>query len=381
MLFNSKLLVLTLGCLLLTFLSASTRVSASTFALPAGFTRELVAEGMSTSTSFVFTNDGILVTEKGGKIRVIEPGGILRAEPYATLHVSIQGERGLNGIALHPKYPAQPYVYVYYTTGPGALNYSGAPANRLSRFRTVDGFGTDEEILIDDIPAETGYHNGGDLLFGKDGKLFVTVGDSGTMSNATDLKSLAGKILRVNAKGKAPRDNPYFGKPKARPEVYAYGFRNPFRIAERAATQSYFVADVGWGKWEELDKLKSKGNYGWPTYEGPCLRNVQCDPTTTDFGKTVPPLYYYDSTLEEGNAIIGGVFAIGANYPAPYKGAYFFGDIYGWVRVLKINRADRVTGEYEFDTGIQPTQFRVGPDKNVYVLDLYGKLYRYVYAP
>ncbi len=354
---------------------------AQTLDLPPGFTRELVTDKLVAPTAFVFAGDEILVAEKEGNIRVIQADDSLRTDAYIKLNVSTEIERGLLGIALHPKYPNQPYVFVYYTTGPGALNYGGTPVNRVSRLKTVNGYGTDEEILLDNIPSETAMHNAGDLEFGFDGKLLIAVGDSGNRENAADLQSLAGKILRLKANGKVPRDNPFFGKPRARPEVYAYGFRNPFRIAGRAKTQSFFAADVGWGDWEELDKLKAKGNFGWPQFEGPCPINTVCDPSATDFGKTVPPTFYYDSTVEQGNAIIGGVFAKGTNYPAPYQDGYFFGDIHGWVHVLKMNRKDRVTASYAFDTGVTPTQFRIGPDNNVYVLDLAGKLYRYVYAP
>lgn len=375
-----RAIVLTAVVLFITFSARSGAASS----LPVGFVRETIAQGFSLPTAMAFAGDEILVTEKGGKIRVVLPDGTLRAQPYVTLSVSVEKERGLLGIALHPKYPLQPFVYVYYTTAPGALNYSGSPKNRVSRFRTVNGVGTAEEILLDNIPSDSGVHNAGDILFGFDNKLYIGVGDTGIerTNQSQDLKVLAGKILRIKANGKIPKDNPYFKRKKPRHEIYASGFRNPFRIARRDETQSYFVADVGWGSWEELDLLLPKGNFGWPTFEGPCPRDTICDPSQTDFGNTIPPRYYYDSTVENNNAIIGGAFASGTNYPAPYEGAYFFGDYAGWVHILTMDTQNVVTGSYAFDSGFSPTQFRIGPDKNLHVLDFeHGKIYRYLFTP
>lgn len=135
-----KRILAVLGLVLLVGIVSSARVNARAAALPAGFTRELMAQGLIHPTAFAFTADGILVAQLGGVIQVVQNDGSLRAQPYATLNVSTEIERGLVGLALHPKYPTKPYVYVYYTTGPGALNYGGTPVNRVSRFRTVNGF-------------------------------------------------------------------------------------------------------------------------------------------------------------------------------------------------------------------------------------------------
>lgn len=358
------------------------RVDAARPALPAGFTRELMAQGLTMPTAFAFTPDRILVTQKNGVIQVALANGTLRAEPYATLNVSTESERGLVGIALHPQYATQPYVYVYYTTGPGVKDYSGTPENRVSRFRTVNGFGTDEEIILDHIPSPSGEHNGGDLQFGFDGKLYITIGD-GDMDGGMQAQvkqNLYGKILRLNPDGTIPNTNPFFKNKKARHEIFAYGFRNPFRLALRAKTKSYFVADVGWGQWAEVDVLQPGGNYGWPLFEGPCPINTHCNPAKTNFGKTIPPAYFYDSSIETPSSVIGGAFAEGSPYPKPYKGAYFFGDFYGWVRVARFDKQNQFRKVYDFDTGITPVQFRVGPDKNIWALDFAGNLYRYVYV-
>src|SRR5262249_42477090 len=156
-------------------------------------------------------------------------------------------ERGLLGIAVDPSYTTNHYVYLYYTTGPGALRYNGSPKNRVSRFTTINGVGTRERILLDAIPSDAGNHNGGDIHFGFNCKLYVAVGDGGAFHDEAQLpNSLRGKILRINADGTIPADNPFFttntGK---RRSVYAYGFRNPFRFTGRESNQTYIVADVG----------------------------------------------------------------------------------------------------------------------------------------
>lgn len=370
-----------LGLLLLLGMVPGSRLNASAPALPAGFTRETMAQGLTLPTAFVFTPDGILVAQKGGVIQVVQSDGALRAQPYVTLHVSAQIERGLAGIALDPKYATRPFVYVYYTTGPGALNYGGAPVNRVSRFRTVNGLGTGEEILLDNIPSPSGKHNGGDLQFGPDGKLYVAVGDGDQDAGlqAQVRQNLLGKILRLNPGGSIPPDNPFATKHKMRHEIYAYGFRNPFRMTFRAKTQSLLAADVGLGQWEEADSVRAGGNYGWPMFEGPCPYDTHCDPAQTNFGGTIPPAYYYDSSIENPSGIIGGVFAETSSYHRPYKGAYFFGDYARWVHVARFDKHDRVKQVLDFDAGFIPVQFRVGPDKNVWALDLGGNLYRYIY--
>lgn len=280
--------------LLFLFFPQIPRVGAVSPGLPAGFVREMIAHNLDTPTAFVIDGDSYLVAEKEGTVRVVLPDGSIRPEPYLTLSVTSDLERGLLGIELHPDYPDKPFVYVYYTTGPGALNYSGAPKNRVSRFRTLNGVGVDEKILLDDIPSDSGRHNAGDLQFGTDGKLYIATGDGGANMNlAQNLKSLAGKILRLKPNGKIPKTNPFYGRKNRRGEIFAYGFRNPFRITVRRSNQSLFAADVGWNEWEELDMVQTKGNYGWPLFEGPCPINTPCDPATTDFQGTIPPIYYY----------------------------------------------------------------------------------------
>jgi glucose/arabinose dehydrogenase len=308
------------------------------------------------------------------------------------------------GIVFDPDYASNHYIYIYYTTGPGAKNYSGSPKNRVSRFTTANRVGTDETVIVDNIPSDAGNHNGGDIHFGFDGKLYIAAGDGGSFhDDAQTLNTLRGKLLRVNSNGTLPSDNPHAndsgvrrcGDPAGVPsgngpcgEVFAYGFRNPFRFGLRQSNSSYIVADVGENTWEEVDSLVADGNFAWNVWEGPCpTSNANCEPAT----QTYPPQYQYpihyykhSGAGETGDTVIGGAFAENStNYPSPYAGAYFYGDYSaGWVHVLTMDANNVVTQQLDFDTLSSPVDFQNGADGNIYVASINnGKIYKYVYQP
>lgn len=355
-------------------------------ALPAGFERIEFASDLVAPTDFAFQGNRIFVSERAGVVRIVRPNGSVRSKPYVTLNVSTNQERGLLGIAIDPKFAKNKYVYVYYTTGPGAKDYSGTPVNRISRFKTKGGVGLNETIIVDNIPSDTGSHDGGALWFGFDKKLYVGIGDGGWYwGDAALVGNLRGKILRLNRGGSAPPNNPFVNRPGADPRIYAYGLRNPFRSAMRPENQSVLVADVGNDVWEEIDSLAPGADYGWYRFEGPCpFDTLGCDTTATDFGTTTGPIHFYHhhTGAENGETIIVGAFPHQSNYPPPYDQALFYGDwVRGWVHVLSLDDANKVTGWMEFDTLERPVSFKTGPDGNVYVLTLVpGKIFKYVYT-
>ncbi len=356
--------------------------------LPGGFARVPVGSGVSGPTAIAFNGNQMFVTEKSGAIRIVRANGTLRNKPWATLKVSTESERGLLGIALDPNYATNRFVYVYYTTGPGAKNYSGTPENRVSRLKLrTNKPGFREKILLDHIPSTNGNHNGGDIHFGFDGKLYIAVGESGCCpADAQALNTLRGKILRINSNGTIPADNPFFNTSNARREIYAYGFRNPWRFTFRTSNASIIAADVGQATWEEIDWVQAGANYGWNEFEGPCpYNNVSCNPSGVDYHGTVAPIHWYnhDSGAEQGSVIAGGVFAENSNYPAPYANAYFYADGAGWVHTLTLDNANAVTAQNEFDDGLSyPVGFGRDAAGNVYVVDYGGDMiYKYVYTP
>ncbi|HZQ08657.1 MAG TPA: PQQ-dependent sugar dehydrogenase [Anaerolineae bacterium] len=359
--------------------------------LPPKFKRVALGGGktLNQPTAIAFPDVRVFVTEKGGSIRVIKADGTLKPTPFHTLSVNSEGERGLLGIALDPNYPSNHYLYVYYTTGPNAINYTGKPENRVSRlFKSPDGR-VSEKIIFDHISFSTTHsnHNGGDIHFGFDGKLYISVGENGCCPDAAQhLNTKRGKILRINSDGTIPSDNPFFNTPGGR-AIFAYGFRNPWRFTLRASNQTYIVADVGSGTWEEIDWVQRAKNYGWPLYEGPCpSNNLACDPSSVNYNGTVKPIHWYNHTGsgETGNVISGGVFAENSNYPAPYANSYFYGDAgQGWVHVLELNANNQpIAPPRNFDQLNAPVSFGVGKDGNVYVVDFgAGIVYKYVYTP
>ncbi|MFO1417333.1 MAG: PQQ-dependent sugar dehydrogenase [Methylotetracoccus sp.] len=344
---------------------------------PAGFTRFELTSQLQRPSTFAWLGNDILIGEKNtGRVRLLRPNGTIRPQAFLSLALSTDSERGLLGLATDPGYPRQAFVYVYYTTGPGSKNYAGTPKNRVSRFTVREGLGQDEQIIFDAIPSDAGNHNGGDIQFAADGTLLVSVGDGGSFPDqAQNPDSLRGKILRIQADGQIPRDNPLFKQNHGRRRaVYAFGFRNPFRFTIRPSSQATIVADVGQNDWEEIDVLQAGGNFGWNAYEGPCAQAAAvCDPSATDFGDTQAPVHYYPhaGAGETGSAIIGGVFSSATRYPTVYADAYFYGDFAaGWVHVLPMDSANRPGVAVEFDQLSCPVAFRLGPDGNVYVLDM-----------
>lgn len=358
-------------------------------ALPAGFTKQTIGAGLNKPTAMVFENNGrIFVTEKGGAVRVIHSNGNLRARPLLTLSVDSSLERGLLGIALDPDHDTNGFIYVYYSTGPNAKRYSGIVENRVSRLKKRKNNNKyKEKIILDHIPTQTGIHNGGDIHFGADKKLYISVGENGCCEkDARRLDNVRGKILRINSNGTIPKDNPFYNTPGARKEIYAYGFRNPWRITPRDLNQTFIVSDVGKHTWEEINALQAGANYGWPDFEGPCPKKVLgCEPENVDYKGTIPPVHSYNhhTGTEKGTVIAGGVFAENSNYPSPYADAYFYGDTgAGWVHVITMDANNQKTGSYNFDDAAgMPVAFGHGPDGNVYVVDYSGAVHRYVYTP
>src|SRR5262249_58348217 len=215
-------------------------------AVPAGFQDTTIASGLSQPAGLAFAPDGrLFVAEKTGALRIVKNGALV-ATPFLDVTQVVQppatfddfSERGLLGVTFDPGFPASPFVYIYYSVCkvPGSGSCLTAK-NRVARF-TAGYQGnpdradpTSQVVILDDIDSDAGNHNAGWLDFGPlDGKLYVSTGDGGAIhTKSQDVASLNGKILRLNPDGSAPFDNPFVGLFGARPEVYALGFRNPWR--------------------------------------------------------------------------------------------------------------------------------------------------------
>jgi glucose/arabinose dehydrogenase len=325
---------------------------ASAATLPAGFSETTVASGITSPTAMAIAPDGrIFVCSQTGALRVIK-NGVLLTNPFVTLAVDSNGERGLLGVAFDPHFNATHFIYLYYTV-PTAPEH-----NRVSRF-TANGdvvvSGSEKVLLNLDPLSSATNHNGGALHFGADGKLYIAVGDNSRGTNSQNLGTLLGKMLRISADGSIPADNPFVQSATARHEIWAYGLRNPFTFAFRRASSFMYINDVGEKTWEEIDLGQAGANYGWPASEGP-----------TNNPAYTSPVYYYDHS--QGCAITGGAFYSppNANFPSFYSDKYFFSDFCsGFIRVL-----DPATGQAtEFGTGAQsPVDIQVATNGSLYYL-------------
>ncbi len=268
----------------------------------------------------------LFVVEQVGRIRIIRAGALV---PQAFMDISSRvesgGEKGLLGLAFHPDFANNRRFFVNYTRrSSGQLQT--VVAEYLASQGNADVADTTERILLQfDQPFEN--HNGGHLAFGPDGYLYVGTGDGGSggdpQGNAQNLGSLLGKILRIDVEGSPysiPRDNPVASG--ARPEIWAYGLRNPWRFSFDRLTGRLFAADVGQNRFEEVNVIQRGGNYGWNRMEaGDCYPagTASCDRT----GLILPIAQY---GRDEGSSVTGGFVYRGNNQRSLFWGAYIFGD-------------------------------------------------------
>ena len=236
--------------------------------------------------SLVFAPDGrLFFTERDGRVRVIQNGQLL-PQPALTLDdVRASGEGGLLGMALHPDFASNRYVYLAYT----GFRSDGVAVNRIARFRESNNVLGERAILVDNITA-SGAHNGARVRFGPDRKLYVTMGDAAQPALSQSLSSLNGKILRLNDDGTTPADNPY-GSP-----VWTWGHRHPQGIDWHPATGQAWATEHGDVGNDELNLLTKGTNYGWPTIEGAATRPDMATPVLF-FSPSIAPsgLSFYDS--------------------------------------------------------------------------------------
>jgi glucose/arabinose dehydrogenase len=310
--------------------------------LPSGFIRERIATELN-PTSMVLAPDGrIFITEKNGVIRIIRDDQLLN-DPFLTLEVDDSNERGLGHMVLHPDFEHNGYYYVFYTV-------PGEHHNRISRFRAIGDFTVpgSEQIILDLDRLGSEVHNGGDLIFGIDGYLYVAVGDGGQNWLGEDLGSTNGKVLRIDDEGHPVADNPWVDLNYLRANyVFAYGFRNPFTMTLHPLTGEIFVNDVGGSNFEEINRLEQGAFYGWPKVEG--KRTNQVVPA-----EYMDPVFQY-SHANHYCAIVGSTFyhPVLNQFPEAYTGRYFYSDYCtGHIRMLDpetgmdkgifINDGDRV---------------------------------------
>ncbi|MET8868446.1 PQQ-dependent sugar dehydrogenase [Nonomuraea sp. NPDC004580] len=251
---------------------------------------EVSVTGLQVPWAIAFLPDGsALVSERNtGRIMQVRPGQA--PSPVATISgVRASGESGLLGVAVSPSYAQDGWVYAYFT--------STAGDNRLVRLRLAAP--QTQEVLFSGVPSAT-IHDGGRIAFGPDGMLYVATGDAGATSNAQNLNSPAGKILRMTPEGGVPSGNPFPGS-----RVWSYGHRNVQGLAWDEAGRMY-ASEFGQNTWDEVNRIVAGGNYGWPVCEGTCGNGSYRDPIVTW------------STAESSPS--GLAYADGALYAAALRG-------------------------------------------------------------
>ena len=348
-----------------------------------------------------------LITEKGGAVRVLGSDGALVAADAIALTVCAGSEMGLLGAAVDPAFDRNGFVYLYYTANHGNCSSPSGRGNRVSRFvMTANSIDPNSEtMLLDNIAAQGGNHNGGDLAVGQDGDLYVSVGDSGQNPRgaagtaAQDLSLLNGKVLRITTIGGIPSDNPFVGDPAAVScatagrstptsakclEIYDWGLRNPYRFAfdPNTGATHFFINDVGQDTWEEVDEGGKGLNYGWNSREGACDEGSRTSCPPTPAGLTDPLTSYAHGGGCE--FITAGTFIPNGVWPAQYDNSYLFAD--GgcgkmWVRQGNANMD--YANPFATTTGVivDMTFITQGPDPALYyVTNSDSKLHKISYA-
>lgn len=241
--------------------------------------------GVSMPSALTFTPDGRLFFNEiyDGRIRIIQDGKLLD-QPFAEIDVAHPRgytEHGLLGLAIDPDFANNHYVYAFYTV-PGAGEQP--VGQRIVRFTERDNTGTEMTVIVDDLPAGPGCcHNGGRIIFGPDGKLYASIGDTENADLSQRIDARAGRIFRFNPDGTVPTDNPLPDNP-----TYAYGFRNPFGIRFHPVTGKLFATENGPSGRDELNIIEPGKNYGWPVVTGVSGDSRFVDPIWVSDGSRAP---------------------------------------------------------------------------------------------
>jgi len=307
-------------------------------------------------------DDGILVTERSGQLRLFKDGA-LQPDPIAGVpEVAARGQGGLLDIALHPDFAANRLVYLAYA---GAADSEAGTEVARARFDGSDL--ADLEVIFRARPKTPGAaHYGGRLAFGPDGKLYVTLGDRRNyMAEAQKLSSHLGGVLRLNDDGSVPDDNPFTGQDGALPEIFTYGHRNVQGMAVHPETGAIWTHEHGPRGGDEVNILQAGANYGWPaiTYGIDYSGAIISDKTEAP-GMERPVVYWVPSIAPSGMAFYGGEAF------SQWKGDLFVGALAGrHLRRLELD-GDRVSGQEVLLAGLNERirDVRSGPDGLLYLL-------------
>ena len=351
----------------------------------------VLTEGLEKVTSITHAFDErLFVLEQVGLIRIVENGQLLD-QPFLDITDrvgSFSSEQGLLGLAFHPDYATDGAMM----SGQFFVNYTDYSGNtHISRFTVMadDPYRADPRSEVEYLSQEQPYpnHNGGSLAFGPDGYLYAGLGDGGSANDpllaGQDLSTLLGKVLRLDVDSTAdaytiPADNPFIDTPETRPEIWAYGLRNPWRFSFDRETGDFYIADVGQNMWEEINFQPAAGpggeNYGWNIMEGShCFEADTCDQT----GLTLP-IFDYDHS--QGCSVTGGYVYRGQMYPDLW-GNYFVSDYCSGIIWRLFPQADSWLADAILDSDFTISTFGEDVNGELYVANYWsGAIYHIVPA-
>ena len=336
------------------------------------------------------------VVEQGGRVRAFDNDPLVSATTLfldITTRVTSGGETGLLGLAFHPASPADPRVYAFYSHTDPTLGL----VSRLSEFSSADGgltLDANSERIVLTIRKPEANHNGGGIAFGPDGFLYAGIGDGGgandqhgAIGNGQLETTLLGKMLRIDVSSgvgaslySIPIGNPFRGNSfcgtdgtgsQPCPEIFAIGFRNPWRWSFDRVTRELWVADVGQGLLEEVDRVAAGGNYGWRCFEGTRDTGLGCG---TAASEKSPPVAEYGRNL--GQSVTGGYVYRGSTLPR-LAGRYIFGDfVSGTLFNIPADQQPTARLTAGLPSSLNISSFGESADGEIFVVDYQGALYR-----
>lgn len=373
------------GVVILSLFSAMSFVSAARAQDGASLGVLPYATGLRNPVELVHAGDGtgrLFVVEQRGLVRIMS-GGAVASEPFLDIRslVSCCGERGLLGLAFHPAYEENGFAYVNYTDTSGNTVVARYEVDAADRNRLDPESATTLLRVVQPFAN----HNGGRLAFGRDGYLYIALGDGGSGGDpdnrAQNINDLLGKILRINVDAgdpyAIPATNPFVGRAGARGEIWAYGLRNPWKFSFDQLTGDLWTADVGQSSWEEVNfqPAASAGgeNYGWRRMEGAHCFNP---PTgCSDPSLTLPVAEY---SRDGGCSVTGGYVYRGRKYPA-LRGMYLYGDFCsGVIRAVTRTADGGFESQTLLDSGLAISSFGEDESGELYVVSYSGTIYSLV---
>ena len=354
---------------------------------PVAISLQLVASSMAAPLDLEQPNDGsgrLFVVEQGGAIKILQNGALL-PQPFLNISnkVIFQGEMGLLGLTFHPGFQTNRKFYVNYVRNAGGQFQSVIAEYIVSAANPDQADPASERILltVDQVNNFTN-HKAGQLAFGPDGFLYFGLGDGGgggdPFGHGQNTQTLLGKMLRIDVDGSSPglpyripADNPFVGG-GGLPEIWAYGFRNPWRFSFDRNTGRMFVADVGQDRFEEIDIVQRGGNYGWNTMEG-----LHCFNPPTGCNMAGLQLPIIEISHPEAEAVIGG-FIYHGTAAAGLQNQYIFGDLSGKIWSLKENPANTFSRTLLLSPGFNISSFGQDAAGELYVVDVNGRVLKIV---